>query len=298
MNPGRWIVAALTGLLVLPAAADVLGPDQKQWLQARGPVRGAPEADYGPFVYAEADGRIEGLSVDMLRLVQQHTGLSVSWLPPRPLNEHLAAARERRADLLTSLRPTAERSEYLAFTQPYVSVPAVVVLGPSTRGLSGPEPLRQLVGRPVTVGQGYAVEAAMRERHPQVRWVPVPDDVEALRRVATGQADAAVADAASVAFVIARHRLDGLSVAGRVGFDYTLSFAIRSDWPELRDIVDRGIRAIQPEERRRVMDRWAPALSAADEVPRARWATTAALSLLALALAGAALLWRRRRPPP
>lgn len=298
MNPRRWIAATLAGWLALPAAADVLGPELRQWLQARGPVRGAPEADYGPFVYAETDGRIEGLSVDMLRLVQQHTGLTVTWQDTGPLNEHLVAARERRVDLLTSLRPTAERSEYLAFTQPYVSVPAVVVLGPAAPAVSAADPLRLLAGRPVAVGKGYAVEAVMRERHPQVRWVPVPDDVEALRRVARGQADAAVADAASVAFVIARHRLDGLRVAGRVGFDYTLSFAIRSDWPELRDIVDRGIRAIRPAERRRVMDRWAPALAAADDVPRARWATALGLAMLALAVAGAVLVWRRRPARP
>lgn len=287
-----WVLGAV--LAAGPAGAQVLSDDLRAWLQAKGPVRAAPEADYGPFVYAEADGRIEGLSIDMLRLVQQHTGLQVVWLPPRPLSEQVAAARERRADLLTSLRPTPERSEYLAFTQPYVSVPAVLVLGPAAKVGSGPDPLRELAGRPVAVGKGYAVESVMKTRHPQVRWLPVPDDVEALRRVAAGQADGAVADAASVAFVMARHRLDGLHIAGRVGFDYTLSFAVRKDWPELREVIDRGIRAIKPEERSRVMGRWAPMLEAADHVPRARWATAVAGALLALALAAGLLAWHRR----
>lgn len=277
------------------AGAQALGDDLGAWLQARGAVRAAPEADYGPFIYAESDGRIEGLSVDMLRLVQQHTGLQLVWLPPRPLSEHLVAARERRADLLTSLRATPERSEYLAFTQPYVSVPAVLVLGPAVKSLAGPDALRELAGRPVAVGKGYAVESVMKERNPQVRWVPVPDDVEALRRAAAGEVDGAVADAASVAFVMARHRLDGLRIAGRVGFDYSLSFAVRKDWPELREVIDRGIRAIQPDERRRVMERWSPALDAADEVPRAPWATGVGLLLLAAALSGAVVGWRRWR---
>lgn len=299
--------AAIVALLVLgvaapPARADhaTLTDELKAWLQRQGSVRFGPEGDYGPFVYVDGGGQVQGLSMDMLRLVQQRTGLQVQLLPPAPLNQLLAAARERRLDLLSSLRPTPERAAFLDFTQPYVSVPAVVVVRAGAGvGVEGGDTLAALAGRRVAVGQGYAVEAPMRQRHPQVNWQPVPDDLQALRMVADGRVDAAVADAASVAFVVARHGLQGLRSAGRVGFDYPLSFAVRKDWPELRELIDRGIQAVSADERRAMLDRWAPELQAAQRQPRAPRATLLALALLALALGVLAVgWWRRRRLAP
>lgn len=301
-RPAAIVALLALGVAAPPARADhaTLTDELKAWLQRQGPVRFGPEGDYGPFVYIDGGGQVQGLSMDMLRLVQQRTGLQVQLLPPAPLNQLLAAARERRLDLLSSLRPTPERAAFLDFTQPYVSVPAVVVVRAGAGvGVDGGDTLAALAGRRVAVGQGYAVEAPMRQRHPQVNWQPVPDDLQALRMVADGRVDAAVADAASVAFVVARHGLQGLRSAGRVGFDYPLSFAVRKDWPELRELIDRGIQAVSADERRAMLDRWAPELQAAQRQPRAPRATLLALALLALALGVLAVgWWRRRRLAP
>jgi ABC-type amino acid transport substrate-binding protein len=300
MRSRHWQAAAavLALAVAVPAAAEhaALSDELKTWLQRQGAVRFGPEGDYGPFVYADAGGQVQGLSVDMLHLVQRHTGLQVQVLPPAPLKQHLAALRERRLDLLSSLRPTPERAAFLDFTQPYVTVPAVVVVRQDrVPQAEGGDVLANLAGRRVTVGEGYAVEAPMRQRYPQVQWLAVPDDVQALSKVADGTADAAVADAASVAFVVARHGLQGLHSAGRVGFDYTLSFAVRKDWPELRAVIDRGIQAISADERRTVLERWAPELQAAHNQARAPRATGLALALLVLALGVLVVALARRR---
>jgi ABC-type amino acid transport substrate-binding protein len=290
------------GLLALAAALpparaavdDTLTPAQQAWLQAHGSVRVAPERDYGPFIFEGAAGP-EGLSVDMLALVQRHTGLRVDWLAPAPLGEQLRLAQQGRVDLLTSLRRTPERAAYLAFSAPYVRVPAIVV----TRAGQA-RPLGALAGQAVAVGAGYAVERPMREAHPAVRWQPVPDDEAALLGVADGRFAAAVVDAASAAFVIRRRALRGLAGAGEVGFAYELSFAVRPDRPELLAIVDAGLRAIGTAERTAVLDRWLTPLDESALVVRAPWATRAAWVLLVLALVAAALpllrRWRQGRP--
>lgn len=303
--PGRLLRVLVVALLPAAAAQAAhlsLSPEQRAWLQARDAVRLGTEADYGPFIFAQGDGQVEGLSMDMLRLLQQRTGLKVTVLPPQPLSQVLQAARERRVDLVSSLRATPERAAYLDFTVPYVSVPAVVVVAGASApwaGRDGSDALRQLGSRTVAVGQGYAVEAVVRARFPQVRWLAVPDDVAGLKAVAEGRADAAVADAASVAFVVARHGLKGLVTAGRVDFEYPLSFAVRKDWPELREVLDAAIRSVHADERRALLARWAPELQSAQRTPRAGRATWVALAMIMLGLA-LALAWRhlrRRRQP-
>ncbi|WP_207185948.1 transporter substrate-binding domain-containing protein [Rubrivivax gelatinosus] len=310
--PSLWrtlLAAAAVALMSLPALAQQtpLSPAQQDWLARSGVLRVAPERDYGPFIYLDDEGRVSGLSVEMLDLVQRRTGVALRWMPARPLAQQLEAARRREVDLLTSLRPTPQRSGYLLFTRPYVKVPAILV---QRQGLP-PTSLASMRGRSVAVGTGYAVEPVVRAAHPEVAWVGVSDDLQALRGVLEGRFDAAVVDAASAGFVIRHHQLAGLAGAGEVGFEYELSFAVRSDWPELRAILDAGIAAVPESERDALLQRWLGPLDADTLVERAPVATRVGILLLLFAVLAGALLYaqrvrveraeprpRGRRPPP
>ncbi len=269
------------------------------WPGPATPVRFAPERDYGPFVFERADGRLDGLSVEMLQLVQRQAGLVLVMLPARPLQQQLDALRAHEADLISSLRPTPQRADFLEFSIPYVSVPAVVV----TREGQPVRDLAALAGRPVGVGQGYAVEAVVRARHPEIDWQALPDDEKALRAVLEGRLDAAVVDTASLAHVMREGRLAGLRVSAPADFEYTLSFAVRKDWPELRDALDAALRAIPATQKQALVQRWLGAARGPDAAARTPWADRIAWALLGLAVIGAAAiaapaLRRRRSPPP
>jgi ABC-type amino acid transport substrate-binding protein len=60
---------------------------------AAGEIRFAPEKDYGPFVYQTAEGRVEGLSIDILDAVKSGLDAPVLMLPAQPLAAILEAAR-------------------------------------------------------------------------------------------------------------------------------------------------------------------------------------------------------------
>jgi ABC-type amino acid transport substrate-binding protein len=284
MTACRAALALSLALRALPALAGWSGPAE--------PVRFAPEQDYGPFVFQRVDGRIDGLSVELLTVLEQQLGLQIQMLPARPLKQQLEALRERRADLVSSLRPTPERGEYALFTAPYAAVPTIVVARPGQAGVG----LAQLAGRPVAVGQGYAVEPVVRARHPRVAWQAVSDDGVALAGVRDGRFDAAVLDAASFAYLAGERRLTGLLPVQTIDFEYQLSFAVRKDWPELRDALDAAIRAVPADRRQAIVRRW---LEPAARPGRTPWSTRIGWALVGAAAAGALVLglrglWRRQ----
>lgn len=250
-------------------------------------------------MFERPDGRLDGLSIDMLQLVQRQAGITLLTLPARPLQQQLDALRVHEADLVSSLRATPQRAAFLDFTIPYVSVPAVVV----TREGQPVRTLASLSGRPVGVGQGYAVEAVVRARHPAVDWQALPDDEKVLRGVIEGRLDAAVVDTASLAHVTREGRLTGLRVSAPADFEYTLSFAVRKDWPELRDALDAALRAIPASQKQALVERWIGAAPVPQAAGRTPWADRIGWGLLSLALFGAAVvaMIRRRQqrgPPP
>lgn len=259
-------------------------------------VRFAPEADYGPFVFADADGRVRGLSIDVLQGLLRDTGVELRMLPPAPLAEQLKRMQAGDADLISSLRPTVERSRYLLFTKPYVAVPAIVV---ARRDAAGADRARSSLaafeGRPVAVGRAYAVEAHVRARHPGVLWHAVPDDTVALRGVHDGRFDAAVVDAASAHHVIDREGLVGLQGLGAVGFVYELSFAVPHRREDLLAWLEDRIARQPHAERQAIVDRWMPPLGAEARPYQARQAAYAGLGLLAASALVASALWLRRR---
>lgn len=295
----RALLVALTALLPAlapPARAANAGASAEPLT-----VRFAPERDYGPFVFADEQGRVQGLSVDLLARLAPAAGLRLQTLPPAPLAEQLALLRAGGADLVSSLRPTPERAEYLAFTRPYVTVPAILVVragaGAVLPGMDGQARLLGLAGRPVAVGAGYAVEGFARARFPQVRWEAVPDDVQALRGVREGRFDAAVVDAASAAFITQRHGLGELGAAGPIGFDYALSLAVPKARADLVERLDDAIAALPLQARSEIQQRWmGPLHGSALMQPRwHRLVGWAAVWLGAAGLLMAWLLWRRRR---
>ncbi|MFN3304456.1 MAG: transporter substrate-binding domain-containing protein [Roseateles sp.] len=258
------------------------------------PVRFAPEADYGPFVYADSDGQVRGLSVDLLLAIAPRAGLQIQTLPPRDLADILQGVKAGEVDLVSSLRPTPERSSFLGFSPPYVEVPAVLVL---RKGAPRRQSLADLRQQRIGVGKSYAVESFVRQRYPALRWEAQANDVVALRALAAGQLDGVVADAASVRFIQRREGLSGIEIHETVGFQYALSFAYPVHRSDLGEALRLGLRELPRGERDRIVKQWMD-LSAlayrpqqADWVQRGLWG----LGALALLLSGVVLVQRRRR---
>ncbi len=297
-RPGARLALALPLTLTLAlcaaparAAPAELNAAQRAWVAGHAEVSYAPESDYGPFVYVDAAGQVRGLSVDFLALIGAKTGLRFVAAAARPLSENLALARRGGVDMLTSLRPTPERAAFLGFTAAYVAVPAVLI-----RRADQPDgvALRDMAGRAVALGKGYAVEAYARERYPRVQWLALDNDAAALAALRAGRVEGVVADLASLRFLSDLHGWRDLRVAGQIGFDYPLSFAYRKDLTMLGAVLQQGLRAVTPAERGALLERWLPAQEGTwRNRPTAPMYGIGAL----LALSAALALWRARRRP-
>lgn len=285
----RLLLGAIAGSTGI---AEAFSDAQRRWVANAGALRFAPEADYGPFVFSGADGRVQGLSIDLLELVVAAAGLTVRHLPAQPLIGILDGLRRGEIDLTSSLRPTPERAAYLLFTQPYIEVPTVLAARPG-----GPRrTFAELDGQRVAVGADYAVEPHVRRRYPKIDWVSVPSDSEGVAGVVDGQFEAAVLDVASLAFVTHTQRLSPLRVVEGVGFDYALSFAVRKDLPMLVEVLDAALSTVSASRRDAILERWMGPYAGELTTPTSQRALGIGAGLLGAAgLVGAVAGWRSRR---
>lgn len=253
-------------------------------------VRFAPEKDYGPFVFEAADGRVQGLSVDVLEALAPRLNFTITTLPAQPLAAILEAARRGEVDLVSSLRPTPERAAYLAFTAPYVQVPAVLVVRQSI----SPAHLSDLKGQRVAVGQGYAVESFVRQNYESIDWQAVPDDLTALKGLMRGDYQAVVADVASVSHAVRMHQIQGVQVSQAIGFDYPLSFAYRKSFTSLGAQLDAALLKLDPHVLQKITDRWIDADALGFEDPQRTPLRRVGLALAVLAALALGWPWLNR----
>ncbi|NOY45306.1 MAG: transporter substrate-binding domain-containing protein [Deltaproteobacteria bacterium] len=258
MAPTRLLVTALllAGMFACPpaGASDLLTPDERAWLQAHeGQVRWCPIPNYAPIDFLDEDGRPAGLVADYLARIQEMLGFRIRVESCEGWVEILEKLRDRRVDLVAAIEQTPERDEYLVFTRPYIKIPVVIL---TREDLHRDLTLANMAGMHVAVPAGYATVGWVRQNYPEVVVVSTRDDPEALQAVSLGRADAALVDLAVASYFIGRLGITNLRVAGYSGFEWHLRFGVRSDWPELARILDKGLAAIPPAEQEAMRRRW------------------------------------------
>ena len=288
---------ALSGLagagVAGPAAAapdTLLTAEEQAWVAKHPVLLFAPERDFPPFSFVDSQGQHRGLSADVLDLVQAHTGLKFQAVAAAERSGNIDRLKRREVDLLTSLRPTADREQFIAFTSAYVSSPAVVL---RRRGDHRPGDLAKMAGERVAVDRNSAAEAFIHETYPDVLPVEVDVAAQGLRDLVFGEVDACVVNLATASFIIERDRLGGLRVAGETGYFSTLTLGYRKDWPMLGRVLEKGLAQISEAERATMIARWIPLSDIAwwqrPEVQRVLGAASIGTGLLM----GGLLLWNR-----
>jgi signal transduction histidine kinase len=148
-----------------------------------------------------------------------------------------------------------------------------------------------LAGRRVAVVKGYSSRAFLLTHQPTAVFLDVPDIESALKEVSFGTVDAAVADLASASWLIDQRGITNLRVSGEIGSPTAVTLVCRSDWPELRDILDAGLGAMPDDTRRALRQKWI-ALAPRGWRPSPRFWVSLTLGS-ALALVGLVLAWNR-----
>jgi two-component system sensor histidine kinase EvgS len=253
-------------------------------------LRAASELDYPPFAVVDADGRADGLGVELLRAALARVGRDVTF-EIGPWHEIKAALAEGRLDVLPLVGRTPEREPLFDFSAPIVVVTSAVAVredGPS------PATLADLRGLEVAVMTGDVNDEYARRHALAGRLVRQRSYTDALRDLSVGRFDAVLAPAPVVRHLIAGLGLSNLRIAPVTLPDLrqVYCFAVREGNSTLLAELDRGLAALHADgDFERISARW---LDADRASMRPLWVLAAA-AVVAVLLVSA---WPRRRRPP
>ena len=249
----RWIVGDQDHYFHRSGSAVELSVAERRWLRLHPVIHLLVDKNEPPFSFIDDKGQWQGIVIDYLKLLEERLGVTFQLYHEKVWTEGLSKAYRHEIDAVGMLQKTKERSRYLNFTKPLVSVPAVVLARESDKTIRSPDHLK---GKKVGFVPGYVTYEIFRKRYPQVNFIRVANIATGLNKVSSGVLDAIVANLASVSYEIDRMKITNLQVVAEAGFNYEFSIASRNNAPELSSILDKAVETITPEDRETLESSW------------------------------------------
>lgn len=234
-----------------PAVA--LSPEEKTYVEHVKAVKMCVDPDWAPFERINAQGQHEGIAADLVQLVAQRVGLSIELYPTTTWEESLAASKAGRCQLMSFLNRSPARDAWLIFTDPIFFDQNIIITREEHPNI---DHLQGVQGKSVALPRGTMVEERIRKDYPGLRVVTTASESEAITLVSERKVDMTVRSLIVAAHAIKKEGLFNLKVAGQMP-EYTnqLRIGVIQQEPVLRNILDKGVQSITPQERESVVNR-------------------------------------------
>jgi PAS domain S-box-containing protein len=268
---------------------DILTPDERLWLKNHhAPIILAIETTYAPFMFLDTKGQPAGLAQDYVSLIQSKLGFQFEQRRFATLDDILEKVRSGDVQIVNAVTKTPARSEYISFTEPFISVPNVIIVRNNHSGQIKEE---NLSGLKVSLVKSYAVTEYLTNKTLNFVSDLVPDDLTALLHVSFGVSDATVIDLATASYLIEQKGITNLRVAGETAFNIQLAMGTTKAEPMLNKILQKGLAAITELEQRKINKRWIDVSGGRFYDDSRFWIVSGCVVFIALAFIAIVLVW-------
>jgi len=236
-----------------PESRIQLSEIEKTYLAALGDVKMCVDPDWAPYEYITSAGEHAGIGADLIRLIARRAGIKIRIIPTASWDETIDYSKAGKCHILSMLNQTPDRENWLLFTAPYFIDYNVFITREEHPLITNPA---KLINKTVVLPTGTSIEEKLRRDYPNLTIILVASEAEAFEMVAQRKADMTMRPLMLAAYTIRKDGLFILKISGQLP-EYTnrLRIGVSREYPILRDILDRAVRTITPEEVQAVINR-------------------------------------------
>lgn len=226
---------------------------EQAWVAQHPILRVAATPDWPPFEYLDASGAYLGISADLLHYLATQAGFSIEPVPGA-WPDLYRMLREHELDLAPAMQRSPERAQHVLFSQPLLNFPHAIYTHRDRAHLAN---FQALQDKRVAVERDYYEHEYLKANFPELSLLPVDNALQALLKVASGEADAYIGNVAVAAYLIDKNVLTTIHMGDYATMgQLELSIGVRNDFAPLVSILDKGIAALSPEIKREIISRY------------------------------------------
>ena len=268
-----------------------LTEEEVAWIRAHQDIRLGVDPEFAPFEYFSKEGIYSGVASEYVKILNVRLGLKMQVISGLSWDDVVEKAKVKEIDVLPSVGITKNRKSYLNYSKPYVNFHRVIITRIDTPFLSSLDDIKDL---DVAVQANSSHEGYLKD-HTDIKPVLYKTLQEALIATSEGNADAIVGNIASVTYWIRKLNLTNLKVAAPVSMTLqSLHFAVRKDWPELVNIINKGLSSISLAKEDKIRRRWIKVEYNPGIDPGTVWRYVWRISAVSLFVFMVILVWNQR----
>ncbi len=236
--------------------APTFSDSEKQWLESHPVITVALDGYFPPYSFLNDHGDLEGVSVDVVRIIEKKLGIKFSIYPQYTWDSLFEAAKVKQVDLVATMVERPERLQWFTFSEPYIKKSLVIITEGENQSVTQ---AKDLDNKTVALVNSYQYVQDILYKHPEMTPYYVDTMLDGLRAVSTGKADAAIAFLGAGHYLRNKYLLTNLKYAAVYDKDSAAeSFAVRADWPELKTIINKALKSIPEKTMHKLRARWLP----------------------------------------
>ncbi len=238
-----------------PPPVILLSPEEKKYLEQLGPITVCPDPDWLPYAQMDSKGSFTGIAADLMKLLSERLGISFTYIQAKDWDEAVALSQAGKVLLLPFLNQTPKRDQWLTFTEPLFLDSNVFITREEHPFITDASLLKD---KTIAVPSGTSIEEKVRRDYPNLKILNTGNsESDVFKAVAERRADLTLRSLTVSAYTIRKGGWFTLKIAGQASDGYVnrLRIGVLKSEPRLRDILNKGIATITPQEREEITNR-------------------------------------------
>lgn len=225
--------------------------EEKELLKSLKTINVCIDPNWMPLERFKNDKHI-GITSDYMRLIESKLNIKINTIRTDSWSQSLEYGKQRKCDIFSLIMKTEKRSSFLDFTQPYLTIPLVLVTKMEKLYIADIKKINKKVG----IVKDYAFKEVLELEYPNLDIVEIPNLKEGLNRVKKGQLFGFIDTVTAAGYQIQQHYFGELKISGKFNKAWNLSIGTRNDMPLLKSIFEKTLLTITNEQHQIILNKW------------------------------------------
>ena len=233
--------------------SNSLTKEEISYLKEKKRITMCIDPNWMPFEEIDNKGNHKGMVTDYFKIFEKEINTKFELIKTNSWSQSLEFAKKKKCDILSLLKETPQRKEFLNFTTPYLSIPLVVATGLEVPFIND---VKELTGKTVAFPKGYSSLEYFKKEHPYINIIEVNNVKEGLDLLQDKQVYAFIGTIASIAYESKSNYITNIKITGKLYDNWELGIGVRNDDLILLNILNKAIAKLTEEQKREILNKW------------------------------------------
>ncbi|MRT41522.1 transporter substrate-binding domain-containing protein [Enterobacteriaceae bacterium RIT702] len=262
-----------------------LSEAETRWLAQHRDITVNYDPTHLPFTFLDGKQRIAGLSVELLKLISQRTGIRFRYQPMQGLSAMRDALVNQRDSLIVVSDAASQQSDHIRYTRTYIYSPWVVM----TRSDSKWRSFDEMAGKRIGIYERSYYRFDLRQRWPAIDFSENAVSIDSLGQLQDKQVDGFIVPYESAQYLLNNHFNDRFRVAFVAPLPmFRMAMAANAADEHLISILNKALSDIPQPTMQSLMERW---IKYTPPATSTSWQSYRSYVLRIVAVAGVCLLF-------